>query len=406
MRHLIALLLTVLLYNESDAACRHSYMTFCDDLSDLGNYNIEDWREIVVGTESYNASQLKTIDHTSLPFYKMERLVTLIIVGQIKEIKMFTFALNHYYNRLNVLEFYANDIKRIKFTTFDTMTLTKLGLVNNNIENLSKGMFYNCHITTIDVSHNKLEAIEVDVFTETNLYNSTKELILRHNRIELMESGCLPSSLEILNLDHNKMNVINIELFKNVCCLKELTLSHNNLKNIAFAIVLNQLRWLDASHNIVKVVYSQHLNNLTKLEVLDLGHNIIDSPVVFKRFNLTQRALQISLAFNKLTHLVIDENNFRDHVVYLYGNPWNCKCWQMLEQFMIDNKVKRSACDLKFFGNGEVPYCLEYGQSDCRSGSFDKNTNITRHDIDTFTNVVKDTLNKIKCRHSPRLWQK
>ncbi|XP_044254153.1 protein phosphatase 1 regulatory inhibitor subunit PPP1R7 homolog [Tribolium madens] len=409
MQHLIikaiTLFLIVLLCFETDAACRDSYMTFCDDLSDLDNYNIEDWRELVVGKESGDESQLRTIQFGSFPLNKMERLVTLIIIRQIKEIKMFTFTLNRFYHRLNYLELFGNDIKRLKFTTFDTMTLTKLSLVNNSIEHVQKGVFYNCHIKTIDLSHNKLEMIEKDVFTEKNLYNSTKELIIRHNQIESIESGCFPSSLEILNLDHNNINVLNAPLFENLDNLRELTLSHNNLKSIGFTIILTKLKWLDVSRNKIVVVYSQHLNNLTNLEVLDLGHNQIASPQVFQRFNFPQGTVQISLAFNKLTHLVIEENNFRDHIVFLYGNPWNCKCWQMLEQFMLDNKVKRNACDLKFFGNGEIPYCLEYDQSDCRSGNFVKNSNISQYDIQNFINVVKGSLDKVKCRLAPRLWQ-
>ncbi|XP_044254154.1 insulin-like growth factor-binding protein complex acid labile subunit [Tribolium madens] len=394
-----------LFYTETDSTCRHSYMTFCDNLSDLENYNVENWTELVVGTESYDDSQLRTIDFDSLSLDRLEKLVTFIIIGQIRDIKTYTFTLDPYFNRMNYLQLYENDIKRIRFTTFDTMKLTKLSLVNNNIEYIHKGAFYNCEIKTIDLSHNKLELIEKDVFSEEFFYNSTIEMVIRYNKIEAIQSDSFPSSLEILNLDYNNIKVLNADVFDNLDNLQELTLSHNQLTSLGFIKNLEELKYIDVSHNKIVVFTSQHFNNLSQLQVLDLSHNQLAYPQIFQKFNIPERhpPLQISLAFNKLTHLVIEENNFRHHVVFLYGNPWNCKCWQMMEKFMLDNKVKRNVCDLKFFGNGEVPYCIQYDQIDCRNGDYVKNSNISQQDVQHFMSVVKSSLDKIKCRLTPRI---
>ncbi|XP_008191917.1 insulin-like growth factor-binding protein complex acid labile subunit [Tribolium castaneum] len=405
MQVLTVVFASVLFYTGTESMCRHSYMTFCDNLSDLQNYNVENWTELVVGTESHDDSQLQAVDSDSLSLDRLEKVVTFIIIGQIRDIKTYTFTLDPFFNRLNYLQLYGNDIRRIRFTTFDTMKLTKLSLVNNKIEYIHAGAFYNCEIKTIDLSHNKLETIETDVFSEEFFYNSTKEIVIRYNEIGAIQSDSFPSSLEILNLDHNNLKVLNADVFDNLDNLQELTLSHNQLSSLGFVKNLEKLKLLDVSHNKIVALTSQHFNNLTQLQVLDLSHNQLAYPQIFQKFNIPERhpPLQISLAFNKLTHLVIEENNFRQHIVFLYGNPWNCKCWQMMEKFMLDNKVKRNVCDLKFFGNGDVPYCIEFDKSDCRSGDFGKDSNISQRDIQNFVKVVEGSLDMIRCRLTPRI---
>ncbi|CAH1371566.1 leucine-rich repeat-containing protein 4-like [Tenebrio molitor] len=388
-------------YTEILCACRQSYMTFCDDLTDLSSHGVEKWTELVVGPEFANASQLGTINYDTIQLDRFDKLTTLMILHQINDLRTNTFDSDPEHSKLNYLKLYGNDIKRIRESTFAAVTLSKLSLVNNNIEYIHKEAFYNCEITTIDLSDNKLEKVEKDVFTEEFLSNVTKEIIIRNNRLEWIESFSFPSSLEILNLDYNKLSTFNYNVFHNLQNLQELTMSHNTLKSLPGLKPLKEIVIIDVSHNELITLTASDFNNLSRLEVLDMSHNKIYTSMVFEKFNFPKRhpPLQISLAFNRLTHLIIGCDSFRDHIVFLYGNPWSCRCWENLEKFMVDNKVRRNECDFQFFGNGQVPYCIDQPENDCTKPFF---KNITKLDLEEFTNKVKKSQKNVKCNLSPR----
>ncbi|RZC42115.1 LRR 8 domain containing protein [Asbolus verrucosus] len=401
----LTILVLVLVFGKTWCICRYSYMTFCDSLDDFNTYDIENWTEVVVGSELSNPSQLRSINANDIPLDQFEKLTTMIIIGQVNDIKTGTFAIDPDDSRLEYLQLYANDIKRLKYSSFDAITLRKLSLINNNIEYIHKQAFYNCDIQTFDLSNNKLEIIEKEVFTDDLLLNSTKEIVIKFNQLEVIEPKSFPSSLEILNLDYNNLAHLRYDVFENLCNLQELTLSHNKLTEVPNVKSLKEIRFLNFSFNKIIAVRIGEFNNLKNLEVLDLGNNRISNSIMFRSFQFPQRhpSLQISLVFNRLTHLIIGNDSFRDHIVFLYGNPWNCKCWESLERFMVDNDVKRNKCDLMFFGNGQTPYCINYPGNDCTSDkTFIKNPNFTEKDKDQFIDLIKNKKNNISCSLSPR----
>jgi Leucine-rich repeat (LRR) protein len=260
-------------------------MTFCDDLTDLSSHGVEKWTELVVGPEFANASQLGTINYDTIQLDRFDKLTTLMILHQINDLRTNTFDSDPEHSKLNYLKLYGNDIKRIRESTFAAVTLSKLSLVNNNIEYIHKEAFYNCEITTIDLSDNKLEKVEKDVFTEEFLSNVTKEIIIRNNRLEWIESFSFPSSLEILNLDYNKLSTFNYNVFHNLQNLQELTMSHNKLKSLPGLKPLKEIVIIDVSHNELITLTASDFNNLSRLEVLDMSHNKIYTSMVFEKFN-------------------------------------------------------------------------------------------------------------------------
>ncbi|XP_063923137.1 carboxypeptidase N subunit 2-like [Zophobas morio] len=401
--HKLIFLVYVLFSGEIKCGCRHSYLTFCDDLTDLNRHNVENWTELVVGKEDGDISQLHSVDYDTFSFDKFERLTTLIVVRQIKDIKTYTFTAEPEETKLEYLKLYGNVIKRLRFTTFDNLMLRKLSLVNNEIEYIHKEAFYNCEIRVIDLSQNKLEMIEAGVFTEDFLGNFTKELIFRNNKIETIEANSLPSSLEILNLDYNNIKNLNYNVFENLRHLQEFSISYNKIQSLPGVKQFGEIRVIDASHNRIVGINAAEFNELTQLEVLDLSHNRISYPLTFNKFNFPERhpSLQISLAFNKLTHLILEDDSFRHHIVILYGNPWDCKCWAIMEKFMIDNKVKRNQCDMQYFGTGQVPYCINYACNDCTQSKV-KHPNFTNTDIERFSELIKKTEGNVGCNLKPR----
>ncbi|KAJ3659756.1 hypothetical protein Zmor_011429 [Zophobas morio] len=380
----IIFLLSVLFYRELKCECRHSYLTFCDDLTDLQKYDVENWREVVIGNENMQNSQLHSLDYDTLSLEKFEKLKILIVVRQLNEIKTNTFNIEPHLTRLEFLKFYGNEIRILKFNTFVDIKLRELSLVNNNIEYIQEEAFDYTDIRSIDLSYNKLERIETDVFTDELLRKGTKELVFRHNKINRIELKSFPSSLEILNLDYNHLTYFSEETYANLYELQELTLSHNRIFQVADYI---------------------RLGELTELQVLDLSYNQINSSSFLKSITPPNKAkkdplLQISLAFNQFRFLDLEGNRLEQYIVSLFGNPWDCQCWPVMAKSMADNKMKRNQCDVRLFGNGQVPYCIYYGNDNCTktTENLEENDNV---DYEHFFEIIKARQDTVGCKLTP-----
>lgn len=363
--YLTTLILLFTNLKESQCKCYQSFTTYCETISDLfSTHETKKTTRLVIGDENNNNNnKLISIDSKTIPLDQMDKLTTLVIINTISDIKnnAFIFTKNR---RLEKFQLYKNKISRLRANTFVNATLNKLTLSYNDIEYVHKEVFSGCKLKTIDLSHNKLESIEPGVYDKGSfLSNITKEMIFSHNEIAHVEPMAFPSSLEILNLDHNKITVFYLTALKNLGNLQELTVSHNVIIDLYDLIDhLKELRVFDVSYNKLSAFRMKNINRLEKLQVLDLSHNRLDwkSDLTLLTLPKTRRILQISLAFNWYRDLDLNVQNLKGHYLILYGNPWNCKCWEKMEKFMVDNRFKRNKCDVEFFGHGSKPYCAYY----------------------------------------------
>ncbi|CAK1555203.1 unnamed protein product [Leptosia nina] len=232
---------------------------------------------------------------------------------------------------LKTLDLGENQISDFRNGSFKNLNqLTGLRLIDNQIGNLSVGMFWDLpSLQVLNIAKNKIQAIERGTFTRN-------------------------AQLEAIRLDGNFLTDIN-GVFSTLSSLLWLNLSENHLVWFDYAFVPSNLKWLDVHGNFI-----EHLGNYYKLQdeirikTLDVSHNrIVEiSPMAipnsvellfinnnylnsihvntfFDKKNLTR----VDMYANELVHLEL--NSLRLSTVsgnrslpefYVGGNPFQCDC--------------------------------------------------------------------------------
>ncbi|KOB69977.1 18 wheeler [Operophtera brumata] len=232
---------------------------------------------------------------------------------------------------LKTLDLGENQITTFRNGSFKNLNqLTGLRLIDNQIGNLSIGMFWDLpSLQVLNIAKNKIQSIERGTFTRN-------------------------SQLEAIRLDGNFLSDIN-GVFSTLASLLWLNLSENHLVWFDYAFVPSNLKWLDIHSNFI-----EHLGNYYKLQdevrikTLDASHNRIAeiSPMsipnsvellfinnnflnninvntFFDKKNLTR----VDMYANELVHLEL--NSLRLSTVpdnktlpdfYIGGNPFQCDC--------------------------------------------------------------------------------
>lgn len=232
---------------------------------------------------------------------------------------------------LKTLDLGENQISDFKNGSFKNLNqLTGLRLIDNQIGNLSVGMFWDLpSLQVLNIAKNKIQSIERGTFSRN-------------------------MQLEAIRLDGNFLSDIN-GVFSTLASLLWLNLSENHLVWFDYAFVPSNLKWLDIHGNFI-----EHLGNYYKLQdeirikTLDVSHNRIAeiSPMAipnsvellfinnnflnnihvntfFDKKNLTR----VDMYANELVHLEL--NSMRLATVpankslpefYIGGNPFQCDC--------------------------------------------------------------------------------
>ncbi|XP_055377292.1 chaoptin [Condylostylus longicornis] len=159
-----------------------------------------------------------------------------------------------------------------------------LGLDNNNLKLIKNESLSTMHeLTYINLSFNQICQILNGLFNG-DIHKHLIEIDMSYNLIENLTSKTFDNleKLQILNLQSNKINIIERHSFFNLPYLKYIDLSHNKLYNIsesAFAF-LPSLTELDLTYNLLtkfSLNYFYYVTNSTNLLKLNLSHNeIID----------------------------------------------------------------------------------------------------------------------------------
>ncbi|XP_047990471.1 LOW QUALITY PROTEIN: toll-like receptor 7 [Leguminivora glycinivorella] len=232
---------------------------------------------------------------------------------------------------LKTLDLGENQITDFRNGSFKNLNqLTGLRLIDNQIGNLSVGMFWDLpSLQVLNIAKNKIQSIERGTFSRN-------------------------TQLEAIRLDGNFLSDIN-GVFSTLASLLWLNLSENHLVWFDYAFVPSNLKWLDIHGN-----YIEHLGNYYKLQdeirikTLDASHNRISeiSPMAipnsvellfinnnylnnihvntfYEKKNLTR----VDMYANEIVHL--DQNSLRLAPVptnktlpefYIGGNPIKCDC--------------------------------------------------------------------------------
>uniref|UniRef100_A0A672SZG7 Leucine rich repeats and immunoglobulin like domains 1 n=1 Tax=Sinocyclocheilus grahami TaxID=75366 RepID=A0A672SZG7_SINGR len=113
----------------------------------------------------------------------------------------------------------------------------------------------------------------------------------------------LPKSTEHLNLSHNKLAAVDMDILSNLPNLREVRLDHNKLTSIpSFGAAAATVVTLYLHHNKIRRLEGSLLQNFTALETLDLSNNEITE----LREHCFPPGLQIKdlhLSSNKIVHL-------------------------------------------------------------------------------------------------------
>lgn len=232
---------------------------------------------------------------------------------------------------LKTLDLGENQITSFRNGSFKNLNqLTGLRLIDNQIGNLSVGMFWDLpSLQVLNIAKNKIQSIERGTFSRN-------------------------TQLEAIRLDGNFLSDIN-GVFATLSSLLWLNLSENHLVWFDYAFVPSNLKWLDIHGNFI-----EHLGNYYKLQdeirikTLDVSHNrIVEiSPMAipnsvellfinnnylnsihvntfFDKKNLTR----VDMYANEIVHLEL--NSLRLSTVpgnktlpefYIGGNPFQCDC--------------------------------------------------------------------------------
>lgn len=182
---------------------------------------------------------------------------------------------------LRMLLLDGNKLSVILEDTFHGHSLDELTMSRNEISELKPCAFCNASVTKLDLSHNKLELINDEVFDS------------------------LKQSLQVLNISFNSLT--SGELFsvmKHLDELRMLMASHLQLEDIPSDAFLNnqKLMSLNLSHNIILGVSSDAIEPLDNLQDLDLSYNLIQI--------LNDTVLDTISNMSLLRQLIISDNPY------------------------------------------------------------------------------------------------
>ncbi|KAH7950513.1 hypothetical protein HPB49_025051 [Dermacentor silvarum] len=161
--------------------------------------------------------------------------------------------------RLQVIDLSANEVTHLKTKTFINLhNLTKLNLSHNKVSVIDAGALTELpRLRDIDLSFNKLSDFNVQFIVNRNTHHLL-QLNLSHNKI---------SHLRLSNgAEHVILNVTSLDL------------SHNLIESVArhfFWTTRHSLTFLNLSHNFLSTMSVEVASELPRVKVLDLSHNRI-----------------------------------------------------------------------------------------------------------------------------------
>lgn len=197
-----------------------------------------------------------------------------------------TFCLSH------------NNLKSINFNSYSINfkeTIEFIMLNNNQLESVPNLDGLN-NLNEIDLSFNRIEAINSDSINITNL----ETLDLSSNLLSELKSFPVAIQLSLKKLDLDGNQIDKLDYLSDLSSLNLLKLSNNRIKQIRNkTLILNELIEMDLSSNLISSIEEDSFMHLIKLTTLDLSNNKLN----WLSENLFQNLYQLEklyLQFNNL----------------------------------------------------------------------------------------------------------
>ncbi|KAG0725016.1 Toll-like receptor Tollo [Chionoecetes opilio] len=245
---------------------------------------------------------------------------------------------------LNLLNLSSNGLDRLSPDLFrETLNLTELYIQNNSLSRLWPHDLLSrlSHLTTLDLSNNLLTSEGVTSGIFHGLLQLTM-LNLSHNRLTQVSVDMFRdlAALQVLNLSHNNLTVVTDKTLSLLTNLHRLDLSHNALHVVSCRSFagLHALSSLALAYNNIYWVASDAFENCTGLRDLSLEHNLLQD--VPKAVHEATALRTLRLNHNKLTNISQDDLSPLDALRHLdlSGNlltsvckacltallPWRC----------------------------------------------------------------------------------
>ncbi|VVC38524.1 Hypothetical protein CINCED_3A023463 [Cinara cedri] len=246
---------------------------------------------------------------------------------------------------LTTIRLDRNEIGFITEATFvDIPSLRHVYLSNNKISDIRRGAFHRMpNLKSIDVSKNQLRHIHPESFTpirDNNLeelwlsenvidnamtirlildmFPKLRFLDLSRNLIQDIVYGSVQghSRLEMLYLDHNRLQRVGRETFTAMPLLRELRLANNSLSNYLAIPLWNlpMLKGLDISFNKFDRLERRMLATLPSLRRFDISHNIVAAldPTTFAD---TPNLEHVNISYNYISTI---NSMTLSHLYHLY----------------------------------------------------------------------------------------
>nr|CAB3222011.1 phospholipase A2 inhibitor-like [Phallusia mammillata] len=273
---------------------------------------------------------------------------------------------------LKQLHMNRNSIRKIHPLAFNHFTmLQELHLAVNRIDEIPDGVFALTASTLLllDMSRNEIKKLKSTTFKGLKLLQSLK---LSHNLLTQLfdaqtKTGVFMhlTSLKMLKLDSNRIEMLQDLSLEGLPQLQELTLTGNLIK-VFPNVNLPSLERLDLSANLLSNINESHLQELPFLERLDLSDNVIID-VTANAFSECHRLRSLHLERNRLktpyTTWMTSQRfrHKRPHMNscagHLAGNAWLCDCRTMAFARSVAKSRAATVENEKIYVNSDVMMC-------------------------------------------------
>ncbi|KAF7386527.1 hypothetical protein HZH68_013659 [Vespula germanica] len=145
------------------------------------------------------------------------------------------------------------------------------------------------NLSTLYLDHNRIGSITLT--DDSHVFPTLKHLFLHHNRLANVYGLRQNSTLEILIIDHNKIETMDVDSFhenNNIACL---SIESNKIQDLRFVKKLQCLKKLHVADNLIANENElDNLTSLTNLEELTLLGNPLSETVNYYKFALRSLA--------------------------------------------------------------------------------------------------------------------
>lgn len=242
--------------------------------------------EAIVGRRAQEV-RYTDITHIEGSWYEGENNLTTLTVSFNSELRQLGNDSFTYLPGLESLDLSHNKIESLNVFVFHPLTtLCKLKLDHNNLQTLEAGVFSSQRkLISLSLSDNRLESLRNDFLSSLVML---EELHVGKNRLASLDSRSFVSleNMAFLNLSSNHLNVLPTSVFAYQKKLRELHLDKNNISALSTELFLptKQIEILSFSDNKIRKISSAVLETLVRLKHLDAMRCPIKCNCSFKNF--------------------------------------------------------------------------------------------------------------------------